>query len=223
MNRKIILSIAILSLTFSVAFAQCEDCRLPEDEVSDFCYVNSSFEGYCAQFGSGSSYFKLRGDKKYKAVPAGTVGDLAYLKKIATDKKLKLSNLELLFIMEALKEWEVEERKYGYSYEENGLGIKIVQEGSGSLPEAGEDVEVHYTGYLEDGTKFDSSLDRDQTFKFQLGAGRVIKGWDQGVAKLKKGTVAWLRIPPDLGYGSRGAGRTIPPNATLIFKIEVQE
>ncbi|MEL7146352.1 MAG: FKBP-type peptidyl-prolyl cis-trans isomerase, partial [Bacteroidota bacterium] len=149
--------------------------------------------------------------------------DLDYLKRIAANKKLKLSNLEMLFIIEGLKVWEVEERKFGYVYEESGLGIKVVEEGDGELPAKGEEVEVHYTGYLDNGTKFDSSLDRDQTFKFTLGAGRVIKGWDEGVAKLKKGTVAWLRIPPDLGYGSRGAGRDIPPNSTLIFKIEIQK
>lgn len=222
MNKKNIFLIVILSLAFSLAQAQCDDCKMPEDDVSDFCFKLSSFEGYCAQFGTGAPYFKLRGTKKYKAVPIGVASDLEYLKKIATDKKLKLTNLEMLFIIEGLKVWEVEERKFGYKYEESGLGIKIIKEGTGELPEKGKEVEVHYTGYLEDGTKFDSSLDRDETFKFTLGVGRVIKGWDEGVAKLKKGTVAWLRIPPDLGYGSRGAGRSIPPNSTLIFRIEVQ-
>ena len=113
--------------------------------------------------------------------------------------------------------------KIGYDIDENGLGIKIISEGNGNLPVQGQTVQVHYTGYLLDGTKFDSSLDRGQPFQFPLGQGRVIKGWDQGVAKLKKGTKARLLIPSELGYGARGAGGVIPPNATLIFEIEVLE
>ncbi len=93
--------------------------------------------------------------------------------------------------------------------------------GDGNEAVAGQTVQVHYTGWLVDGTKFDSSLDRDQTFSFKLGAGQVIAGWDQGVAGMKIGGARKLTIPPEMGYGERGAGGVIPPNATLVFKVEL--
>ncbi|MFV2004533.1 MAG: FKBP-type peptidyl-prolyl cis-trans isomerase [Gammaproteobacteria bacterium] len=96
---------------------------------------------------------------------------------------------------------------------------QIVGEGDEAI--AGQTVEVHYTGWLTDGTKFDSSLDRDKTFSFKLGGGQVIAGWDQGVAGMKIGGSRKLTIPPELGYGERGAGGVIPPNATLVFKVEL--
>ncbi len=93
--------------------------------------------------------------------------------------------------------------------------------GDGEEAIAGQTVEVHYTGWLTDGTKFDSSHDRDQTFSFKLGGGQVIAGWDQGVAGMKIGGARKLTIPPEMGYGERGAGGVIPPNATLVFKVEL--
>jgi peptidylprolyl isomerase len=102
-----------------------------------------------------------------------------------------------------------------------GLQYVDVVEGTGATPQAGQTVVVHYTGTLEDGSKFDSSRDRGQPFKFPLGAGRVIKGWDEGIATMKIGGRRTLIIPPDLGYGARGAGGVIPPNATLLFDVEL--
>ena len=96
---------------------------------------------------------------------------------------------------------------------------QIVGEGKEAV--AGQTVEVHYTGWLTDGTKFDSSHDRNDTFSFKLGGGQVIAGWDQGVAGMKIGGTRKLTIPSDLGYGERGAGGVIPPNATLVFKVEL--
>ena len=100
--------------------------------------------------------------------------------------------------------------------------------GTGDLAEAGQTVSVHYTGWLHDpaaadnkGRKFDSSRDRGQPFQFPLGAGHVIPGWDQGVAGLKVGGHRTLTIPPEMGYGARGAGGVIPPNATLVFDVEL--
>jgi FKBP-type peptidyl-prolyl cis-trans isomerase FkpA len=107
----------------------------------------------------------------------------------------------------------------------SGLIIDDVVVGAGKAAAAGQNVTVHYTGWLlfggERGKKFDSSKDRGDPFDFPLGAGRVIKGWDEGVQGMKVGGTRKLTIPPALGYGSRGAGGAIPPNATLIFEVEL--
>lgn len=102
-------------------------------------------------------------------------------------------------------------------------GLKYVDlvEGTGASPTPGQSVTVHYTGTLEDGKKFDSSVDRGQPFVFQIGRRRVIRGWDEGVMTMKIGGKRKLIIPPNLGYGARGAGGVIPPNATLIFEVEL--
>jgi len=103
----------------------------------------------------------------------------------------------------------------------SGLQYADLVMGKGREAHAGEKATVHYTGTLVDGTKFDSSKDRNQPFSFKLGAGRVIKGWDEGVEGMKIGGTRKLVIPSDLGYGARGAGSSIPPNATLIFTVEL--
>jgi peptidylprolyl isomerase len=103
---------------------------------------------------------------------------------------------------------------------DSGLKYIEVKEGAGVAATAGDMVSVHYTGWLVNGTKFDSSIDRGAPFEFSLGAGRVIKGWDEGVAGMKTGAVRKLIIPPDLGYGSRSVG-PIPPDSTLIFEVEL--
>lgn len=103
----------------------------------------------------------------------------------------------------------------------SGLKYRDLANGTGREARSGDVAVVHYTGWLVDGTKFDSSLDRGQPFDFPVGGGRVIKGWDEGVAGMKVGGKRRLVIPPDLGYGSRGAGGVIPPDATLIFEVEL--
>jgi FKBP-type peptidyl-prolyl cis-trans isomerase len=104
----------------------------------------------------------------------------------------------------------------------SGLKYQDLKVGEGAEAASGKIVEVHYTGWLEsDGTKFDSSLDRGKPFSFRLGAGQVIKGWDQGVAGMKVGGKRKLIIPSALGYGKSGAGEVIPPGATLIFEVEL--
>jgi len=105
--------------------------------------------------------------------------------------------------------------------EESGLIVEVLQEGNGQEAKNGDVVTVHYTGTLLDGTKFDSSVDRGTPFDFNLGAGQVIAGWDQGVLGMKIGEKRKLIIPADLAYGDRGAGGLIPPGATLVFEVEL--
>ncbi len=104
---------------------------------------------------------------------------------------------------------------------DTGLKIEDLEQGDGAEAISGNKVTVHYTGWLTDGTKFDSSKDRNDPFSFPLGGGRVIRGWDEGVAGMKIGGTRRLTIPPQLGYGAAGAGGVIPPNATLLFEVEL--
>ena len=103
----------------------------------------------------------------------------------------------------------------------SGLKYFELKKGTGAEAKAGQRVSVHYTGWLVNGKKFDSSVDRREPFEFKLGGGQVIKGWDEGVAGMKVGGKRQLQIPPNLGYGAAGAGGVIPPNATLIFDVEL--
>ena len=116
---------------------------------------------------------------------------------------------------------ELEKLTSGMEQTDSGLYYKIIREGSGNHPSKGENVSVHYRGMLPDGTVFDSSYQRNEPIVFPLGMGRVIKGWDEGIALLKKGSSAKLVIPSELAYGSRGAGGVIPPDTSLIFEVEL--
>ena len=119
------------------------------------------------------------------------------------------------------QEAELEKLAKGFNKTESGLRYQIIQEGNGAKAEKGKTVSVHYKGQLADGTVFDSSYKRNQPIDFPLGAGQVIPGWDEGISLLKVGDKARLVIPSDLGYGSRGAGGVIPPNAPLVFDVEL--
>lgn len=123
-----------------------------------------------------------------------------------------------LFADEAAQKPKAEGKKYK---EVKKLKITDLKKGKGAEAKEGKVVSVHYTGWLVDGTKFDSSVDRGQPFSFSLGKGEVIKGWDKGVEKMKVGGKRRLEIPPDMGYGANGAPPVIPPNATLVFEVEL--
>lgn len=101
------------------------------------------------------------------------------------------------------------------------MKVEMIASGGGLSPKHGDTVTVHYTGWLTDGTKFDSSVDRDKPFAFVLGTGQVIQGWDKGVATMRVGDKARLTIPPELAYGQEGYPGAIPPNATLVFEVEL--
>ena len=132
-----------------------------------------------------------------------------------------IMEIEMVDIIEPVFMTEVDEDDFTVT--ESGLKYYDFVEGDGDTPAEGQTVVVHYTGWLEDGTKFDSSLDRGQPFSFPLGQGAVIPGWDEGVATMKVGGKRQLVIPAELGYGEAGAGATIPPGAILVFEVELLE
>ncbi len=129
--------------------------------------------------------------------------------------------VELVDVLPGSPESPTEVDEGDYTTTNSGLKYYDLEVGDGPVAEPGQQASVHYTGWLTDGTKFDSSIDRGQPFSFALGAGQVIPGWDEGVTGMKVGGKRQLVIPPELGYGDRGAGGVIPPGATLIFEVEL--
>lgn len=129
--------------------------------------------------------------------------------------------VELVSVQPGSPEAPADVEEADYMTTDSGLKYHDFEVGEGPSPEEGQTVFVHYTGWLEDGTKFDSSIDRGQPFSFVLGVGNVIPGWDEGVATMKVGGKRQLVIPPELGYGDQGAGGVIPPGATLVFEVEL--
>ncbi len=143
---------------------------------------------------------------------------LIFLGACNTQKKLSKQDPEQQKIKEYLKTNKIKAKPT-----ESGLYYIETQEGTGEQAHKGDVVRVHYTGKLLDGTKFDSSYDRNEPFEFKLGAGQVIKGWDEGIGYMKEGGKATLIIPSKLGYGNRAVGGVIPANSTLIFDVELVE
>lgn len=144
-----------------------------------------------------------------------------FLALVRSQPKAKYAPEDVLFLRDGLQTWYSIRMSLDFDYTPSGLGYKLTSTGTGKTPEAGKNVSVHYRGYLENGTEFDNSFKRGEPISFKLGIGQVIKGWDEGIQLFPVGSKGTLRIPPDLGYGARGAGGVIPPNATLYFDIEV--
>lgn len=136
-------------------------------------------------------------------------------------KKLSLLALAATMVL-SVGCWDKKDKKEGGSTAQaQELKVEDIKVGNGAEAVGGKTVVVHYVGTLTNGTKFDSSRDRNQPFEFNLGAGQVIKGWDQGVVGMKVGGVRKLTIPSQLAYGEQGAGQLIPPNSTLVFEVEL--
>ena len=218
--KKLITTLT-LCFGFTIAInAQCNCENIDDDKT--YCYDNETFKEYCATFTDGAVIFELRKKKKIRSIPIITDATSKDLIKIAEDKKLKVTASDILFIQEALKVWKTESWNLGQKYTESGLGIKVLKDTSGEFPKKGQRVKVHYSGFLaSNGKKFDSSVDRDEPFVFELGAGRVIRAWDEAVSKIRIGSKVIVKVPSELGYGRRGAGSAIPPNSDLFFEIEV--
>ncbi len=132
--------------------------------------------------------------------------------------------LMMLFVGFTISASSKEDKKVSETQKtDSGLQYIVIEEGTGDKAVTGKKVKVHYTGKLEDGTEFDSSIKRGEPIEFTLGIGQVIKGWDEGIALMNVGDKYQLIIPPELGYGAAGAGNVIPPNSVLIFDVELVE
>lgn len=222
-------------VSYSFSSAQCASCPDPNTSYKDFCYCDPEFPQLCiaVSFAEGKLQFQRFGKKKVKSMEAelpenGSAPTMRYLEETAD--QLKLESTEAIFLeralthvadIMALRKPELDRLSAGWTITESGLAYKVIERGAGNPAQVGSTVSVHYTGYLTDGKKFDSSRDRGQQFKFALGKGRVIKGWDEGVALMREGDRFLFRIPSDLAYGDRGFPGSIPPKATLLFDVQL--
>ena len=229
--KKLFFLLIIIIGNSTMTTAQCDDCPSVTNAEIDFCYTNKLMPKLCLQISNKAAKAYLSRKNKNIELPLKDTRDLAYFISLSEEKSLKLTANEMIFIMEAFK--SLEQQAYDKAIEagkdialdkedyftlQSGLGIKYLNKGSGEEPQSGQTVSVHYRGVLEDGTEFDNSFKRGKPITFKLGVGQVIKGWDEGIANMKKGSAAWLKIPADLGYGSRARG-PIPANATLYFYV----
>jgi hypothetical protein len=207
--------------------------------VIDFCFVESEWPDHCVQFTEENPYFyyqspginKGRPVKFYFPENDQATNTHYYVELDKSNRRLKLETRDLLIMehgveqwrqLEGLRKWDSKYVNSGYTILPSGLAYKPMKVGKGKLAQQGNRATVHYTGYLESGKKFASTLDGKQSFQFILGNAEVIKGWEEGLAIMTVGSRYLLRIPPHLGYGQAGAGAgAIPPNSTLYFDIQL--
>lgn len=243
LKTTILLLCGLTGMTF--LSAQCDNCEPAEGFEPDYCFTHEALPGYCAQFKLGDEHFYLQ-QKEGKAprklaIPADLSLDSMLVFVGNKDNKIKKPN-DVLFVSKALEAWskkkgtlvadnaakdvfsaaDLENMEFEDKYP-SGLKIHVVHRGDGPLPKKGQNVVVHYRGYLESAKIFDESHKRGQPFAFPLGMGRVIKGWDEGIGKLPVGSRAILKLPASIAYGDRGAGADIPPGATLLFDVVLMD
>lgn len=239
MLKHLIVLTCLLS-GLQLAMGQCEKCATAEAFSPELCYVAEVFTGKCAAFSSTQNhfYYTRREGAKAEKIELPAAHGTAWLLALAGRHAPKIEAADALFLREALAAWDARRSELRIAaigaqlYTEadlaalqfetlpSGLGIKVLEQGDGPMPVVGKPVKVHYRGYLTNGNVFDASYNRGQAFSFTLGVGQVIRGWDEGVARLPVGTRALLKLPPALGYGDRAAG-SIPPGSTLIFDVLV--
>jgi hypothetical protein len=239
--RPLILLFLLIPGLLAPAFSQCDGCSEVPGFIKEYCFTSGdNAPGKCAIFSSSKDAFYLftANGKKRKLIPGNPNSGSVYLYSLAANKKLKLSATDILFIRDAILAWEDEMVNIlsrnasaelftgtdlgtmAFESRPSGLGVRLIQEGKGKTPQKGKKLRVHYRGYLGDGKVFDASYDRNEAFEFLLGAGQVIKGWDEGLSLYPVGSRFVLKIPPTLGYGERDVGGgLIPPNSTLFFDV----
>lgn len=221
---RLLTTLLFVTAINTTSFAQCDKCDEVSGDKIDYCFTHEAFPNKCASFVSGAEYLYLQkkgGDVTKIDMPSGSLTDIAWLIQVSENKKLKTSGADILFLERAIEDWKSAEKTLNMLTTPSGLKYKFFEKGTGKLPESGKNVSVHYKGYLENGNEFDNSFKRGQPISFMLGVGKVIKGWDEGIQLFPVGSKGILRIPPELGYGARGAGASIPPNSVLFFEIEV--
>jgi hypothetical protein len=202
--------------------AACEP--LPAGKKADFCYSHPAIAGKCVMFvakDTGALYFSPAKGKVLTLSKPKSAALADMLKFLSANPKVKFKPEDILLIQSSLPLWDSVMVNLGFTELPSGLAYKVIQEGSGKLPEKNKRVQVHYRGYFMDGKEFDNSFKRGQPIDIVLGAGQVIKGWDEGIGLFKVGSKGTLRIPYGMAYGERGIPGVIPAKATLFFDIEV--
>lgn len=197
---------------------------LPGGKKPDYSYRHPGIAGRCVMYvakDTNTLYFSpAKGKVLALGKPKGS-GTNQLLQFMAANPKVKFKPDDILLIQSSLPLWDSVMVNLGFTDLPTGLAYKVEKEGTGKLPEKGKRVQVHYRGYFMDGKEFDNSFKRGQPIDIVLGAGQVIKGWDEGIGLFKVGSKGTLRIPYGMAYGDRGIPGVIPPKSTLFFDIEV--